>query len=123
LKETGLQINEATEIARNTNRQVESAVRLAYNAFATARDRLPALERYVKSSDTTRAAYASQFDIGQRTLLDLLDSENEYFTARSTYTNGKFIEMAARYRILSAMGRLLSNLDVAPPEEAMVKAQ
>jgi len=112
LKETGLQINEATEIARNTNRQVESAVRLAYNAFATARDRLPALERYVKSSDTTRAAYASQFDIGQRTLLDLLDSENEYFTARSTYTNGKFIEIAARYRILNAMGQLLSNLDV-----------
>jgi adhesin transport system outer membrane protein len=123
LKETGLQINEATEIARNTNRQVESAVRLAYNAFSTARDRLPSLERYVKSSDTTRGSYASQFDIGQRTLLDLLDSENEYFTARSIYTNGKFIEIAARYRILNAMGQLLSNLDVAPPEEAMVKAQ
>ncbi|HJQ61821.1 MAG TPA: TolC family protein, partial [Burkholderiales bacterium] len=123
LKETGLQINEATEIARNTNRQVEAAVRLAYNAFATARDRLPSLERYVKSSDTTRVAYASQFDIGQRTLLDLLDSENEYFTARSTYTNGKFIEMVARYRILNAMGLLLSTLDVAPPEQAMVKTQ
>jgi adhesin transport system outer membrane protein len=123
LNETGLQINEASEIARNTNRQVESAVRLAYNAFATARDRLPSLERYVKSSDTTRVAYASQFDIGQRTLLDLLDSENEFFTARSIYINGKFIEMAARYRILNAMGRLLSTLDVAPPEQAMVKTQ
>lgn len=123
LKETGLQINEATEIARNTNRQVEAAVRLAYNAYATARDRLPSLERYVKSSDTTRASYASQFDIGQRTLLDLLDSENEFFTARSTYTNGKFIEMVARYRILNAMGLLLSTLDVAPPEQAMVKTQ
>jgi outer membrane protein, adhesin transport system len=120
LKETSTQINEATEIARNTNRQVEAAVRLAYNAFATARDRLPSLERYVKSSDTTRVAYASQFDIGQRTLLDLLDSENEYFTARSTYTNGKFIEMNARYRILNAMGQLLTTLDVAPPEQAVV---
>ena len=123
LQETGVQINEATEIARNTNRQVEAAVRLAYNAFATARDRLPSLERYVRSSDTTRGAYASQFDIGQRTLLDLLDSENEYFSARSTYTNGKFIEMVARYRILNAMGLLLSTLDVAPPEQAMVKTQ
>lgn len=123
MQETGLQVNEATEIARNTNRQVEAAVRLSYNAFATARDRLPSLERYVKSSDTTRAAYASQFDIGQRTLLDLLDSENEFFTARSTYTNGKFIEMVARYRILNAMGLLLSTLDVAPPDQAMVKTQ
>jgi adhesin transport system outer membrane protein len=77
----------------------------------------------VKSSDTTRAAYSSQFDIGQRTLLDLLDSENEFFTARSTYTNGKFIELGARYRILNAMGQLLSSLDVAPPEQAMTKTQ
>jgi adhesin transport system outer membrane protein len=123
LKETSTQINEATEIARNTNRQVEAAVRLAYNAFATARDRLPSLERYVKSSDTTRVAYASQFDIGQRTLLDLLDSENEYFTARSTHINGKFIEMAARYRILNAMGQLLTTLDVAPPEQAVVSTR
>ena len=123
LKETGLQINEASEIARNTNRQVEAAVRLSYNAFATARDRLPSLERYVKSSDTTRAAYASQFDIGQRTLLDLLDSENEFFTARSTYINGKFIEMGARYRILNAMGQLLTTLDIAPPEQAMVQTR
>jgi adhesin transport system outer membrane protein len=81
---------------------------------------LPSLERYVKSSDTTRVAYASQFDIGQRTLLDLLDSENEYLTARSTYTSGRFIEMGARYRILNAMGQLLTALDVAPPEQAVV---
>ncbi len=120
--ETGHQINEAQEIARNTNRQVEAAVRLAYNSFATARDRIPSLERYVKSADATRKAYAQQFAIGQRTLLDLLDSENEYFTARSTLVNGQFIEMASRYRILNAMGQLLTTLDVAPPPQAVVKA-
>lgn len=122
VEETGHQIDEAIEVARNTNRQVENAVRLAYNAYATARDRLPALERYVKSSDTTREAYAQQFNIGQRTLLDMLDSENEYFTARTTYTTSKFIEMSARYRILNAMGQLLTTLDVKPPQQALVKA-
>lgn len=119
-KETAVQINEAQEIARNTSRQVEAAVRLAYNAYATARDRLPSLERYVKSANSTRNSYAQQFGIGQRTLLDLLDSENEYFTARSTHTNGRFIELAARYRILNAMGQLLTTLDVKPPAEAVV---
>jgi adhesin transport system outer membrane protein len=120
--ETGHQIDEAIEVARNTTRQVENAVRLAYNAYATARDRLPTLERYVKSSDSTREAYAQQFNIGQRTLLDMLDSENEYFTSRTTYTTSKFIEMSARYRILNAMGQLLSTLDVKPPQQALVKA-
>ena len=123
MKETAFQINEASEIARNTHRQVENAVRLSYNAFATARERLPQLERYVKASDATRVAYNQQFAIGQRTLLDLLDSENEYFTARTTYLTGLFIEMSARYRILNATGQLLSTLDVTPPEQAMVKTQ
>jgi outer membrane protein, adhesin transport system len=122
-RETGYQINEATEISNNTRRQVENAVRLAYNAYATARDRLPSLERYVKSSDSTRDAYSKQFAIGQRTLLDLLDSENEFFTARSTYLTGKFIEMSAKYRVLNAMGQLLISLDVKPPEQAQVKAE
>jgi len=121
-EETAKQINEAQEISRNTHRQVEAAVRLAYNSFATARDRLPSLDRYVKSSDSTRVAYAQQFAIGQRTLLDLLDSENEYFTSRSTYTNAYYIELGSRYRVLNAMGALLSTLEVKPPEEAIARS-
>lgn len=120
LKETALQIDEATEISRNTNRQVENAVRLAYNAYATARDRIPSLDRYVKSSNSTRGAYAQQFAIGQRTLLDLLDAENEYFTARSTEATGKYIQLSAKYRILNAMGQLLATLEVKAPDQATV---
>jgi len=120
LKETALQIDEATEISRNTTRQVENAVRLAYNAYATARDRIPSLDRYVKSSNATRAAYAQQFAIGQRTLLDLLDSENEYFTARSTEATGRYIQLSAKYRILNAMGQLLASLEVKAPDQAAV---
>ncbi|MEQ1776104.1 MAG: TolC family outer membrane protein [Burkholderiales bacterium] len=121
MKETALQIDEATEISRNTNRQVENAVRLAYNAYATARDRIPSLDRYVKSSNATRAAYAQQFAIGQRTLLDLLDAENEYFTARSTEATGKYIQLSAKYRVLNAMGQLLSTLEVKAPEQSALR--
>jgi len=95
-------------------------VRLAYNAYATARDRIPSLDRYVKSSNATRAAYAQQFAIGQRTLLDLLDSENEYFTARSTEATGRYIQLSAKYRILNAMGQLLASLEVKAPDQAAV---
>ncbi len=118
LKETAYQIDEATEISRNTTRQVENAVRVAHNAYNTARERLPSLDRYVKSSDATRASYAQQFAIGQRTLLDLLDSENEYFTARTTYVTGKYIEISAKYRVLNAMGQLLSAFDIKRPDQA-----
>ena len=118
LRETAYQIDEATEISRNTTRQVENAVRVAHNAYNTAKERLPSLDRYVTSSDATRKSYAQQFAIGQRTLLDLLDSENEYFTARSTYTTGKYIELAAKYRTLNAMGQLLQSFNIRQPDQA-----
>ncbi len=118
LKETAYQIDEATEISRNTTRQVENAVRVAHNAYSTAVERLPSLDRYVKSSDATRASYAQQFAIGQRTLLDLLDAENEYFTARTTYATGKYIEISAKYRTLNAMGQLLATFNIKRPDQA-----
>lgn len=118
LRETAYQIDEATEISRNTTRQVENAVRVAHNAYTAARERLPQLERYVKAADVTRASYAQQFSIGQRTLLDLLNAENEYFTARTTYANGKYIELSSHYRTLNAMGMLLSSFDIKVPDQA-----
>jgi adhesin transport system outer membrane protein len=75
----------------------------------------------VKASDATRDAYAKQFAIGQRTLLDLLDSENEYFTSRSTYINALFIELSARFRVLNAMGNLMQALEIKPPPEALAR--
>jgi adhesin transport system outer membrane protein len=118
LRETAYQIDEATEVSRNTTREVENTVRLAHNAHAAAVERLPQLERYVKASDATRASYAQQFSIGQRTLLDLLDAENEYYSARKEYLNTKYIERAQKYRAIKSMGLLLSTFDIKPPDQA-----
>ena len=118
MRETAYQIDEATEISRNTTRQVENAVRLAHNSHAAAVERLPLLEEYVKSSDSTRASYAQQFSIGQRTLLDLLNAETEYFTARSTYANAKYVELSKKFTALNAMGLLLSTFEINQPDQA-----
>jgi adhesin transport system outer membrane protein len=65
-----------------------------------------------------RDAYRKQFDIGQRTLLDVLDSENEVFVSHSAYLNGKYTVAYAQYRILASMGKLLETLNVALPQES-----
>lgn len=115
LAEAVQQVGETKEIAARTRRQVESAVRLAYSAYETARARLPLLEQYVTWSDKTRAAYGQQFASGQQSLVNLLNSENEYFTARSAYVNTRFSQRNASYRVLFAMGRLLAATGVPPP--------
>lgn len=118
--ERRIQEMEATEIMNRTRRQVEESTRLSWNSLLTSSDRLPKLKAHADATEQTRDAYSKQFSIGQRTLLDLLDSENELYTARSNFVDGQFVEMFARYRLLADMGKLTDALGVAPREEAKI---
>jgi outer membrane protein, adhesin transport system len=57
-------------------------------------------------------AYRAQFSIGQRSLLDVLNAEDEHYSARSSYVAGDYRVSAALYRLLSAMGRMLQHLGI-----------
>lgn len=110
---------EATEISNRSRRQVEQATKMSWNAYTTASERLTPLKDFVTASEATREAYGKQFNLGQRTLLDLLDSENEYFTAQTAYVGGQYTQLFAAYRLLQNEGRLLESLGIPLPEEAI----
>lgn len=117
-EETAFLINQAAEIRNNTHRQVEESVRLSWNAWQTVKSQMASREQHVQSSEKARDAYQQQFGLGQRTLLDLLDSENEVFRARTALVNTQYDEMYAMYRILNSMGMLLQGLNVELPQAA-----
>jgi adhesin transport system outer membrane protein len=119
-EETAHLINQAAEIRNNTHRQVEQSVRLSWNALETVNRQIDYYEQYVTSSEKSRDAYQQQFNLNQRTLLDLLDSENEVFTARQNLVNAKYDQLYAMYRILNSMGALLHGLEVGLPEAAQL---
>jgi adhesin transport system outer membrane protein len=54
----------------------------------------------------TRDMYIEQFNLGQRSLLDVLDSENEVFTSSQQYTNCSMNEISYMYRLLALSGEL-----------------
>ena len=70
---------------------------------------------HVISSKDTQSDYKEQFKIGQRSLLDLLDTENELYQARRDFLDAEFTEISAQYRILHAMGMLVEGLRVTRP--------
>lgn len=123
ISEAGIQTQEATEVLHRTQRQVEESLRLSWNSLLTAQDRLPKLKSTAEASERTRDGYAQQFNLGQRTLLDLLDSENEVYVGRSNYVEAQYIEIFARYRLMADMGKLLDTLGVAPREESKEVAE
>jgi adhesin transport system outer membrane protein len=103
---------EAMEINKRTLMQLDQSTALSWNTLVSVRERLPNLKQHVDSSLATRDAYTLQFSIGQRTLIDLLDTENEYYTATVEYVNGQYLELFAAYRLMADMGRLLPSLGV-----------
>lgn len=65
----------------------------------------------------TMNVYRQQFDIGQRSLLDLLDTENEHFQAQRAYVDGKANRYLAQARVFAGEGQLLKALNVARTDQ------
>jgi adhesin transport system outer membrane protein len=116
-------IAEAREQLTVIKRQTEEEVRLSWNALQAARERLQALDGEVAANEQVRDLYRSQFDLGQRTLLDLLDSENELFITKGNRVTQEFVEYFGTYRVLGSVGTLLQTLAVVPPEEATTELE
>lgn len=114
--QTARLINEAKEVRNNTYRQVVESMRLSWAAYEATKMQLTYLEDHVVASEKTRDAYSKQFNLGKRTLLDLLDNENELFEAKRSKSEAWYDHLLAQYRILAAMGMLKEHLGVELPE-------
>jgi adhesin transport system outer membrane protein len=93
-------------------RDVRQTVSIAYNDTLRLKGQLANLAMQVSLVEKTRAAYRDQFNIGQRTLLDLLNTQNEYFDARRAQVNAEVDLALAYYRSHAGMGRLLEALNL-----------
>jgi adhesin transport system outer membrane protein len=78
------------------------------------------LKDAVKFALETRDAYVQQFEVAQRTLLDVLDAENELFVSASELVTAETNEVLATYRILAVTGHLMRTLGVSAPEQSVV---
>lgn len=87
-------------------------VAIAYNNIKQLSEQVAYRKQHQDSIENARLAYRKQYDIGQRTLLDLLDTENEYFQARRNFTNAEMDLNTAYARTYAGQGLLLSKLGV-----------
>ena len=113
VREAEARIDEAQANFGKARNDVERDLRQAWQGLAEDRNRLPQLQRYAAASAQVVTAYRLQFSIGQRTLLDVLNAENELFTARSSQYTGAYALTLGELRLLAAMGRLLETLGVS----------
>lgn len=108
-----LRANQAEDLRLKACIDLRQTTSIAWNDYYNLREKLSSLKSHRDGSASVVKAYRDQFDIGRRSLLDVLDSENEAFQAERAYANGHFDQKVSYYRTLNSMGRLLPALGVA----------
>ncbi|WP_234087728.1 TolC family outer membrane protein [Azonexus sp. R2A61] len=100
----------AIEMREKACRDTRQTLLIAYNDVLRLREQSNYLAQQVSLLEKTRDAYRDQFNVGQRTLLDLLDTENELLSARRAAVNADSDLTLAYLRTYAGMGTLLEFL-------------
>lgn len=95
-----------------TKRKLRESIRLSYDAIKTAKQQLEKEKRHLEESSKLVEAYKAQLQIGTRTLLALLDAEDERFAAAAGLKNQSYLLLFSQYELLAKMGKLINTLQV-----------
>ena len=115
IRQTTAQQYAARDVRDYTCRNVQQDLAVAWNNIERLRAQLPFLKQHELATSKVRVAYMQQFQIGQRSLLDLLDTENELFDARRALANATYDLQQAEYRWLTLSHRLVSAVGLSQP--------
>ncbi|MCK9229716.1 MAG: TolC family outer membrane protein [Syntrophales bacterium] len=121
IQETSYLLKEAEEILHNTRRQTVQSIRLSWEAYKSTMERVVYLEEYVEAAVATAEAFATQWNIGRRTMFDLLDTQAEAINARSDLIRAQYDLVYAEYRILNSLGMLVHSVGLEWPDEGRVE--
>ncbi len=113
---------QAKESRTEAARAVENDVRQTWASMVSAGERARQFAAQADANIEVVKAYKDQFDLNRRTLLDVLDSQNELFVSRSNTVNAEFLEIFAVYRLVALKGELLSTLGVEYPRESFISS-
>ncbi|RVQ64751.1 agglutination protein [Croceicoccus ponticola] len=95
-------------------REAEEDVRMAWNALLTQGRIAGELTTQSAVTDKLLESYQGQFNVGRRSLLDVLDAQNTRYNVQVRLETARFSEIFAQYQTLAATNRFLDALSVPP---------
>lgn len=101
----------AVEARKQACLNVRRESMVAFNEVRALEQQVIYLTQQLDAQDKTRRAYNDQFDIGQRSLLDLLDSQNEYFDTQRALVSARTKLGSSQAKTLATLGMLTRSLD------------
>jgi len=105
-------INASESAVDSTIYRIRAAVEAQWYEMLANQNSLISFEEYVISSETVVKSYSEQFKIGRRSLLDVLNAENEAFTAKTNYVSVQTDLTLSSWRLLGLRGLLPQELGI-----------
>jgi adhesin transport system outer membrane protein len=109
---------QATMAHARLQRDAYESVDKAWNARTITTQRIAQLQSQIASDRKVIDAYSKEYDLGQRSLIDLLNAENQLFNAQVSLESARGVAVFADYQLLAAMGKLLDYVRAPHPVEA-----
>ncbi len=122
IRQSAALIDQAGDLRDKACRDARQVASIAYNEMLRYTDQLQMFNRNVVAVEKARDAYRQQFEIGQRSLLDLLNSENELYTAKRARAGAESDMYIAQTRVLAALQKLTPYLGLTREAPANVPA-
>ncbi|MFN7098115.1 MAG: TolC family outer membrane protein, partial [Gammaproteobacteria bacterium] len=100
----------AEQSAQKLQRDILETVAFAWNGMQISIKKIPELKIHSTQSYNVWQGYIKQFQLGQRTLFDLLNSQSEYYDAQSALIQAEYQARIDRYQLLASIGELVSTV-------------
>lgn len=106
VKQAVYQHRASKERLERTARQTERATRDAYQAVISDISRVKALRQALKSAETALEATEAGFQVGTRTMVDVLESRRQLLQAQTNYSRSRYDYIVNVLRLKEATGTL-----------------
>ena len=111
-------VDEAYQALHRITRETDEGVRQSWDRRIQQALRLRELLRDLSSINQVQSSYREQFKIGERSLLDLLDTQNNRFAVQVAIATSDSAVKFSDFRLMASTGDLLRALGIAAPIEA-----
>ncbi len=119
---------QSTDLLQQEIRSVELETRNAFRGVKTDIAQVRALGRSLESTEVAVEAEEAGFEVGTRTIVDVLNAQREYFLARLNYARARYLYVVDQLRLKKASGILTAedleelNQALIPPSQSLQPA-
>jgi len=113
---------EKTLLIDKQRRSAAEAATQAYESLVTAKAQVDAFQTQIEASIVALEGVQREAAVGSRTVLDILDAEQELLDSRVSHVRSERDELVAAYKLMAALGRLTAKdlgltVDLYDPRE------